>query len=31
MKLTNAGADFVFSGIQELSAELDSVLKRFWK
>jgi phosphoglycolate phosphatase len=29
MKLTNAGADFVFSGIQELSAELDSVLKRF--
>jgi phosphoglycolate phosphatase len=28
-KLTNAGADFVFSGIQELSAELDSVLKHF--
>ena len=29
MKLTNAGADFVFSGIQEFSAELDSFLKRF--
>ena len=28
-KLTNAGADFVFSGIQELSAEIESVLKRF--
>ncbi len=27
--LTNAGADFVFSGIQELSAEIESVLKRF--
>jgi phosphoglycolate phosphatase len=28
-KLINAGADFVFSGIQEFSAELDSFLKRF--
>jgi phosphoglycolate phosphatase len=28
-KLTNAGADFVFSGIQELSAEIDSILDRF--
>jgi phosphoglycolate phosphatase len=28
-KLTNAGADFVFSGIQEFSAELDLVLKSF--
>ena len=27
--LSNAGADFVFSGIQELNSELESVLKRF--
>lgn len=27
--LTNAGADFVFSGVKELNSELNSVLKRF--
>jgi phosphoglycolate phosphatase len=27
--LSNAGADFVFSGIQELNSELELVLKRF--
>lgn len=27
--LTSAGADFVFSGIQELSSEIESILKRF--